>query len=111
MEEKKIGKEIEPLENTLHGAKSELQGQTEEANRVNISGTGQSRYVESKPLTWSWSSRCVGRPQVSSLHFRPLPDSSEMTDTNASALTPAGKGTSEFTHPHPGFQVCLSLSL
>ena len=43
MEKIKIGKEIEPLENTLHGAKSELQGQTEEANRVNVSGTGQSR--------------------------------------------------------------------
>lgn len=40
---KKIGKEIETLENTLHGAKSELQGQTEEANRVNGSGTGQDR--------------------------------------------------------------------
>ena len=40
---KKIGKEIETLENTLHGAKSELQGQTEEANRVNGSGTDQGR--------------------------------------------------------------------
>lgn len=45
---KKIGKEIETLESTLHGAKSELQGQTEEANREKGSGTGQGRLCGSQ---------------------------------------------------------------
>lgn len=34
-----------------------------------------------------------------------------MTDTKASAPSPAGEETSEFTHPRLGFRVCLSQSL
>lgn len=34
-----------------------------------------------------------------------------MKDTTTSAPSPAGEGTSEFTHPRLGFRVCLSQSL
>lgn len=74
---KKTSKEIETLENTLHEAKSELQGHTEEANtRVKVSGAGQGRLcgvratnVELKP--WMRGETEGDLPDISILSLTP----------------------------------------
>lgn len=105
LEGEKIGKEIERLENTLHGANSKLQGQTAEANnRVKVSGAGQGGPWGVKATNVELMPWMCGEIWGFSLSLRD-------TGTNSSALGPAGKETSELTHHHFGFQTCLSPGL